>query len=431
LVALCPLSKGPIQKVCLNISSMTCMKRFCQWCKSLKIIKINNLVESVAIFKKIGVDPYGIEAMAPKTINLNILLKDKSCKVANIIKQEMLSIGGDAAVARGSVACSIDSTDVLIMGTLKQISALIKKIEKQPFGLSLIADDILEILKNNRQNQYILKTSKREIILGKKTIVMGILNVTPDSFSDGGLFYNTKTAVDRALQMIDEGADIIDIGGESSRPGAQAVDSKTELARVIPIIEKLVKKIKTPISIDTTKAKVARLALAAGAEIVNDISALNGDKKMAGIVRDAGAAIILMHMKGNPQSMQKYNLVYDNLMGEITSHLKTSSEKAMKAGIDKQSLVIDPGIGFGKTAEDNYRIIKNIAELKGLGFPIMIGPSRKSFIGKVIGGETHERIEGTAAAVTAAIINGAQIVRVHDVAAMRKVCAVTDAIVSA
>ena len=397
----------------------------------MKIIKINNLEEAVAIFQKIGVDPYGIEAMAIKTLHINILLKDKSCKVANIIKQEMLSIGGDAAVARGSVACSIDFTDVLIMGTLKQISALIKKIEKQPFGLNFIAQDISEILKNSRQKEFIFKTSKREIVLGKKTIVMGILNITPDSFSDGGLFYNSKTAVDRALQMIDEGADIIDIGGESSRPGAKSVDAKIELDRVIPIIEKLVKKTKIPISIDTTKAKVAKLALAAGAEIVNDVSALNGDKKMAGIVRDVGAAIILMHMRGNPQNMQKDNLVYDDLMGEIISYLKTSSEKAISAGIDKNCLAIDPGIGFGKTAEDNYKTIKNLAELKGLGFPIMIGPSRKSFIGKVIGGEPHQRIEGTAAAITAAIINGAKIVRVHDVAAMKKVCAVTDAIVTA
>ena len=389
------------------------------------------MVEAVTIFQKIGVDPYGIEAMASKTLNVNILLKDQSCKIANIIKQEMLSIGGDAAVARGSVACSIAFTDVLIMGTLKQISALIKKIEKQPFGLNMIAQNILEILKNSEQHQFILKTSKRKIALGEKTVIMGILNVTPDSFSDGGLFLNTKTAVDRALQMIDEGADIIDIGGESSRPGAQSVDAKIELTRVIPIIEKLIQKTKTPISIDTTKAKVAKLALAAGAEIVNDISALNGDKKMAKTISNAGAAVILMHMRGNPQSMQKNNLVYDDLMGEIISYLKSSSEKAMSAGIDEKCLVIDPGIGFGKTAADNYKIIKNLSELKGLGFPIMIGPSRKSFIGKVIGGEPHERIEGTAAAVAAAIVNGAQIVRVHDIAPMKKVCAVADAIVSA
>ena len=396
----------------------------------MKIAKINNLGEALAIFHKIGVDPYGIEAMAPKAININILLKDQPCKIANIIKQEMLSIGGDAAVARGSVACSIAATDVLIMGTQKQISALVKKIEKQPFGLNLIAEDLSEILKNNGQSQYLLKTSRREIILNKKTIVMGILNVTPDSFSDGGLFYNQKNAVDRGLQMIDEGADIIDIGGESSRPGAKSIDAKTELTRVIPIIEKLVKKTKTPISIDTTKAKVAGQAIASGAEIVNDISALNGDKRMAKTVKDMGAAVILMHMRGNPQNMQKHNLVYDDLMGEIISYLKISSEKAARAGIDKNCLVIDPGIGFGKTAEDNYKIIKNLSEFKGLGFPIMIGPSRKSFIGKVIVGESHERIEGTAAAVAAAIMNGAQIVRVHDVAAMKKVCAVTDAIVN-
>jgi dihydropteroate synthase len=397
----------------------------------LKIIKINNGEEALTLFQQIGVDPYGVKAMAPKTLHINILLKNQPCKTANIIKQEMLSVGGDAAVARGTVACTIASTDVLIIGTLKQISALIKKIEKQPFGLNLVAQDISELLINDRQNQYLLKTARREIKLGRKTIIMGILNVTPDSFSDGGLFYNHKNAVDHALQMIDEGADIIDIGGESSRPGAKSVDAKIEMERVIPIIEKLASKTNIPISIDTIKAKVAQYALASGAEIVNDISALNGDKKMAKTVRDTGAAVILMHMRGNPQNMQKDNPVYDDLMGEIISCLKLSSEKAISTGIDKKCLVIDPGIGFGKTAEDNYRIIKNLSELKGLGIPIMIGPSRKSFIGKVIGGEPHERIEGTASTVAAAIINGAQIVRVHDVAAMKKVCAIADAIVSA
>jgi Dihydropteroate synthase and related enzymes len=154
----------------------------------LKIIKINNGEEALTLFQQIGVDPYGVKAMAPKTLHINILLKNQPCKTANIIKQEMLSVGGDAAVARGTVACSIASTDVLIIGTLKQISALIKKIEKQPFGLNLVAQDISELLINNRQNQYLLKTARREIKLGRKTIIMGILNVTPDSFSDGGLF---------------------------------------------------------------------------------------------------------------------------------------------------------------------------------------------------------------------------------------------------
>ena len=394
----------------------------------MNVIKIKNLEEAAAIFKKIGVDPYGIDAMASKTININILLEDQPCKIANIIKQEMLSVGGDAAVARGSVSCSVPVSDILIMGTLKQISALIKKIEKQPFGLNLIARNILEILKNISQNEYVLKTFRREINLGKKTLIMGILNVTPDSFSDGGLYCSQQKAVERGLQMVDEGADIIDIGGESTRPGAASVSAAVELKRVLPVIESLVKQVKIPISIDTKKAQVVWQAAASGAEIVNDISAL-GDKKMTKTIKETGAAVILMHMRGNPRNMQKGDLVYDDLMGEITDYLKKSSEKARKAGIEKDCMVIDPGIGFGKTPEDNYKIIKNLSQLKELGMPVMIGTSRKSFIGKVTGGEPEQRLEGTAATVAAAIMNGCHIVRVHDVAAMKKVAAVTDAIV--
>jgi dihydropteroate synthase len=229
--------------------------------------------------------------------------------------------------------------------------------------------------------------------------------------------------------MAAEGADIIDIGGESTRPGAVSVEASVELRRVLPVIESLVKQVKIPVSIDTTKAKVAKQAIVGGAEIVNDISALHGDKKMAKTIKDTGAAVILMHMRGNPRNMQKGDLAYDNLMGEVTDYLKKRSEKALKAGIEKNCLVIDPGIGFGKTPEDNYKIIKNLSQLKELGMPVMIGTSRKSFIGKVTGGEPDERIEGTAATVAAAIMNGCHIVRVHDVAAMKKVAAVTDAIV--
>lgn len=397
----------------------------------MNVIKIKNLEDAVSIFKKIGVDPYGIDAMASKTININILLESQPCKVANIIKQEMLSVGGDAAVARGSVACSVPASDILIMGTIKQILAMVIKIEKQPFGLNSIAANIRELLQNISQKEYILKTFRREIQLGKKTLIMGILNVTPDSFSDGGLFYSQQRAIERGLQMVDEGADIIDIGGESSRPGAASVSANTELKRVLPVIGRLVKQIKIPISIDTKKAQVARLAVGAGAEIVNDISALHADKKMTKTVKDTGAAVILMHMRGNPQNMQKGNLVYNNLMAEIADYLKESSEKALREGIEKDRLVIDPGIGFGKTPDDNYKIVKNLSRLQVLGMPIMVGTSRKSFLGKVTGGEPGERMEGTAATVAAAIMNGCHIIRVHDVAVMKKVAVVTDAIVHA
>ncbi|OGP88687.1 MAG: dihydropteroate synthase [Deltaproteobacteria bacterium RBG_19FT_COMBO_43_11] len=397
----------------------------------MKIIKVRNLEEAAAIFKKIGVDPYGINAMAQKTINVNILLEKQPCKIANIIKQEMLSIGGDAAVARGSVSCSVPASDILIMGTIKQILALAKKIEKQPFGLDLIARDIADILSNINRSEYILKTARREIHLGKKTLIMGILNVTPDSFSDGGLFYSQQKAIEHGLQMDAEGADIIDIGGESTRPGAKSVPESVEAKRVLPIINGLVKKINLPISIDTKKAQVARHAINAGAEIINDISALNSDKGMAKTVKETCAAAILMHMRGKPKNMQKGNLIYADLMGEIMAYLKKSSEKAIQAGVKRESLIIDPGIGFGKTPEDNYRIIRNLSELKGLGMPVMVGTSRKSFIGKVTGGEPRQRLEGTAATIAAAIINGCNIVRVHDVAAMKKVASVADAIIHA
>ncbi len=394
----------------------------------MRIVNIKNSVQAAEIFKKIGVDPYGINAMLPKTMQLNILLEKMPCRVANIIKQEMLSVGGDAAVARGSVGNSVAATDVLIMGTVKQIQALAGKIEKQPFGLAKISQDMRNVLNHITTSKFILTTARREITLGQKTRIMGILNITPDSFSDGGLFYNQQKAIDHGLQMIAEGADIIDIGGESTRPGAAAVPAKEELRRVIPVIRGIAGKAEIPISIDTTKAVVAREAIAAGAEIVNDISALHKDRKMLQVVRNNRTALILMHMRGTPASMQKGNLTYGSLMGEIVSFLGKCVDKATAAEIERAALIVDPGVGFGKTSEDNYRIIGRLAELRTLGLPIMLGTSRKSFIGNVTGDAPQERIEGTAATVVAAILNGAHIVRVHDVAAMKKVVAVADAL---
>jgi len=397
----------------------------------LKLVKINNFNEAIEIFQKIGVDPYGINAMAPKTRQVNILLAAQSCKVANILKQEMLSLGADAAVARGSVSCSVKATDVLLMGTVKQIRALAAKIEKQPFGLDSISRDLPVLLDRMSQDRYILKTARREIVLGERTLIMGVLNVTPDSFSDGNLYLDRQKAVERGLQMADEGADMIDIGGESTRPGSQSVATRREIARVVPVVESLAGKLSIPISVDTTKSTVARKTLAAGAEIINDISALSDDNKMTSVVREASAALILMHRRGKPENMQTGNLVYDDLMGEIIAYLRKALQKAVTAGIGRNQMAADPGIGFGKTYEDNCKIINKLEELKVLGLPVLAGTSRKAFIGKITGGEPVQRMEGTAATVAAAIMNGCHIVRVHDVAAMKKVAAMTDAIVHA
>ncbi|MDD4357144.1 MAG: dihydropteroate synthase, partial [Smithellaceae bacterium] len=285
------------------------------------------------------------------------------------------------------------------------------------------------LLDNIERKRHILKTSRREIVLGDRTLIMGILNVTPDSFSDGSCYFDHAKAVARGLQMAREGADIIDVGGESSRPGAASVNTRQELARVVPVVESLSGKLKIPISVDTTKSQVAKKALEAGAEMINDITALSGDKKMAAVVRKAGAAVVLMHMRGNPADMQRGDLAYENLMEEIAGFLKNRCSRALAAGIERERIVIDPGIGFGKTYEDNCKIINKLEEMKVLGLPVMIGTSRKAFIGKVTGGTPSERMEGTAATVALSIMNGCHIVRVHDVAEMKKVAAMADAIV--
>jgi dihydropteroate synthase len=294
--------------------------------------------------------------------------------------------------------------------------------------LRLISERIGEILNNLFLDSVPLRTSRRTINLGKRTLIMGILNVTPDSFSDGGRFTAPEMAVEEGIRMVEEGADMIDIGGESTRPGSESVSHDEELRRVIPVIRGLAKRIDIPLSIDTMKAGIACEAIAEGVEIVNDISSMGHDDGMAKVVADAGAAIIFMHMRGTPKTMQAGDLTYRSLRGEIIAFLQERIENARKKGIEPDQIMVDPGLGFGKTAIDNVRLIKHLGELKVLGRPIVTGASRKSFIGHVTGGCPQERIEGTAAAITAAIMNGSRVIRVHDVAAMKKVAAMVDAL---
>ena len=287
-------------------------------------------------------------------------------------------------------------------------------------------------LGNNPCNFYssptiILDCRSRKLEIGRRTLIMGILNVTPDSFSDGGLYASVESAVEHAERMVSEGADIIDVGGESTRPGAESVPAEDEIRRILPVIEKLTKITKIPISIDTYKSSVARRALEAGACIINDISALRGDPDMAYVAAEAGVSVALMHMKGTPKDMQ-VNPHYDDPINEITSFFRERIQAAVDAGISPDQIIIDPGIGFGKTAEHNLEIIRRLREFKSLGKPILIGTSRKSFIGKVLDLPVDDRLEGTAATVAVSICNGADIVRVHDVKEMLRVARMTDAI---
>lgn len=262
----------------------------------------------------------------------------------------------------------------------------------------------------------------------QKTYVMGILNVTPDSFSDGGLFFNEQGAVEQALRMVKEGADIIDIGGESTRPGAASVTVKEEIKRVVPVIRALAKKVKVPISIDTCKAKVADESVSAGASIINDISGLRFDKGMARVAARNKVPVVIMHIRGTPGNMQK-NPKYKSLIPEIMDYLREGIDIALKAGVPDDMIIIDPGIGFGKTVEHNLEIINRLDEFKGFEKAILLGPSRKSFIGKLLDNlPVTERIEGTAAAIAIGISKGANIVRVHDIMEMCRVAKIADEI---
>jgi dihydropteroate synthase len=260
---------------------------------------------------------------------------------------------------------------------------------------------------------------------GKRTYLMGILNVTPDSFSDGGKFFDQTDAVLHAFQMIKDRVDIIDVGGESTRPGAEQISAEEEARRVVPVISKIRQKAKVVVSVDTYKSEVAAEALKAGASIVNDISGLHFDSRMADRIAEAGASVAIMHIKGTPKDMQS-DPHYDDLVQEIYDYLAKAVEGARSSGI--KQIMIDPGIGFGKTAEHNLELINRLDAFKSIGVPILIGVSRKSFIGKILETPVEARLEGTAAAVTASILHGADIVRVHDVREMRRVALVADAI---
>ena len=282
----------------------------------------------------------------------------------------------------------------------------------------------------------ILKIGCKKFELGKRTIIMGVLNVTPDSFSDGGEHFSVDDAVKHAFSMEKNGADIIDIGGESTRPGAASISVKEEMDRIIPVIEQIIGEISVPISIDTYKSEIAKNALDLGVDMINDISALQLDKNLAGIVAEYEVPICLMHMKGNPKSMQ-INPVYDDVVKEIYDFLKERAKFALFCNIKKENIIVDPGIGFGKRTggeiEDNCEILRRLYELKDLGFPIMIGASRKKFIVNVCGDDAplsvSDRIEGSLAAACLAVANGADIVRVHDVKETRRCVDLVDCII--
>lgn len=372
--------------------------------------------------KKIGCDEKALSLFKRKFTTLPIKITGMKTSLANIIKQEIISCKGDAVVHAKTVSCGVPATDVLLLGTESIYQQFIRKMEYQNFPtlleLAKSLKNILEMLRNPVTQQI---TRNKKTIDYSKPVIMGILNITDDSFFDGGKFKDLDKALERAEEMVCQGASIIDIGGESSRPGAEPVSEKEELERVIPVIEKLASRVKAVLSVDTYKSAVARKALDAGADIVNDISGLTMDPEMAKVVKEYQAIAVIMHMKGSPKDMQK-NPSYDDVTLELNLYFEERLRTILDQGIPKENLIIDPGIGFGKRLEDNINIIKQIPSLKKFGLPVLIGASRKAMVSNILGKfykgdlkNPSDRLYGTLGVHASAFINGANIIRVHDV----------------
>lgn len=393
-----------------------------------RFVNVRDIDEAQTHIEGLGSDDQGITIMAPKMVHRVVHIDNVDTRAANILKQEMLSIGGEASLPREVFDFEGKEVSAILSGSLKHYKLLTKKLKRQPFGLKALSQELETLFGFDRAGrERVLRLGGRDYDLDERTLVMGVINVTPDSFSDGGLFSSAEAVVEYALRLVEEGADILDIGGESTRPGSDFISLDEELSRVMPVVEGLADSSEASISIDTTKAKVARRALDAGCAMVNDISAMRLDEEMLPLVVERGVPFCLMHMQGMPKDMQT-EPHYDDVVGEISRFLRERAEAAEEAGADPAKIIVDPGIGFGKTLQHNLEILRRLDELNSLGYPLLLGPSRKSFIGGILDLDVDERVEGTAASVALGIAHGADMIRVHDVKEMVRVARVADAI---
>jgi len=389
------------------------------------MLSLQNAQELAAEMNQIGADAPGIKIMQAKGELFHIRISNINLRAANIIKQEMLSKGGDACVHKLVSKLEADNTDILLIGTRVQFKHVIANFQIQPFGLKDLAKELKEVFaaydKSLNLNQYSAWAERLQLPLKKRTLIMGILNFTPDSFSDGGQYNTIEQALMRARQMVAEGVDILDIGGESTRPGADFVDASIERQRVVPIIEAIVKELSVPISVDTYKSEVAEAAIRAGAHIINDVWGTKRDLQMAEVAAKYQVPIILMHNRNDMQ--------YANLIGDIIRDIRESIEIATQKGVLEDNIIIDPGIGFAKDYQQNLETMYRLRDFCKLGYPVLLGTSRKSMIAKTLDLPAEERIEGTAATVALGIERGVDIVRVHDVKQMKRVSMMMDAMV--
>lgn len=376
-----------------------------------------------------GVDAYGIRIMRPKASFLLLKACGLSCICANIIKQEMLSCGGDAAVPRRAISGGSRKTDCLLIGSLAQFNRLRDKLKLQPLGLSAFSAEIAAAIDNYFRTGFRLRLGRFTLHPGRRKYVMGILNLTPDSFSGDGIYaggIDHGAALERAEQMAAEGAEIIDVGGESTRPGSRSVPLQEELRRTAGAIKLICRRVKIPVSIDTRKPEVARRALDNGAVLINDIGGLR-DPAMLKLAASSGAGVSIMHMKGVPAVMQKMAR-YRSVTEEVHAYLSLALDKALKHGIKRENILLDPGIGFGKLQEHNLELLRELRGLRAIGRPLLAGVSRKAFLGNILkGAKPQERDNASLAAAVLAAAQGADILRVHSVKAAKEALKVVEA----
>jgi dihydropteroate synthase len=375
----------------------------------------------------VGADPASWPVFAAKARALAFSVRGLSTAGANILKQVALVSGGDCAVHRDVASGRARRSDAVLFCTPRQLDAVIERLKVQPECAARFGPELARIRDRLAGPARVIRLGRRTIDLGRRTHVMGILNVTPDSFSDGGRFLSPAAAVEHGRAMAGAGADFIDVGAESTRPGSEPVPAREQVARLEPVLEGLRRHVRVPISVDTTSARVAEAALDLGADMVNDVSAFRFDRRMARLVARRGVPCVLMHMQGRPRTMQR-RPAYADLMDEVHGFLADALERGERAGVCRSQMIVDPGIGFGKTREQNLELVRRLAELRSLGTAVLCGPSRKRFIGETLGLGVAERQEGTLAACVMAARGGADIVRVHDVAPAVRALRMADAI---
>ena len=364
--------------------------------------------------KNIGVHQASIETFMNKSAILPLKVLKVRTPAANIIKQEMLACGGDCAIHAGCVVCAQDHSDILLLGTKKHYRLLLQKMAMMPyFGLPKIKEE-LQLFLENAPLKTILADNR--VLEYDHVVVMGILNITPDSFYADSRVRSIDEVINRAGQMLRDGAEILDIGGESTRPGSDSINPQEEIARIVPVVEALRKEYPQSIlSIDTYHAETAEATLASGADIINDISAMEYDEKMIDVVVKNNAPVILMHMRGTPKNMQQ-NTEYGNVVEEVSKYLKERAEMLRGHNFPKEKIILDPGIGFAKNVDQNLKLMQGLSEMTGSDYPVLLAASRKSTIGKVLGDIPPEaRLAGTIATSCQAVYAGANMVRVHDV----------------